>query len=267
MTVKRVRARVATTHLLPAYGGIRLTEQALRQFAEALASGSVPMRHNHDLARPSAAVIVAAGIEALDDGELAAWVEFDVPASEWEQRDSELLALGVPGGFSFTTGATFATHGNAPFDLEVCADAASFDEQSIMESVAASLHPNYSVQLGQLYQFSWAPDPKVVIEIAMAALMSSPVDLLTLMFTELTSRFLTSFQGKADKGNEHLTFEFSVRRTPKSKTTEIKIQSKDAQELAMLMREVPRILQAEGRTAHWSNSEQRWLDVPQLRSE
>jgi hypothetical protein len=38
--MRRVRARVATTHPIPADGGIRLHEEAIRQIAEAMAAAS-----------------------------------------------------------------------------------------------------------------------------------------------------------------------------------------------------------------------------------
>jgi hypothetical protein len=196
----------------------------------------------------------------MDDGELAAWVEFDVPTDEWELHESEIAALGAPGGFSYAASETFAMHGNDPYDFAVFADAGCFDQRLIMEAALASLHPRFSVKLAHLYQFSWAPEPKVVIEIAMAALMASPADLLSLMLTELCNRLLTGFQGR--NAEEHLTFDMRVHRTPKTKTTEIKIRSKDLAELTQALQQVPDILRAEGETVFWKGPEERWVPVP-----
>ena len=80
MSITRVRARLATTHPISAYGGVQLPRQVLDQVASAVASGAMPMHFGHDISRPVAVAEVQTGIEQLDDGHFAVWAEFDVDA-------------------------------------------------------------------------------------------------------------------------------------------------------------------------------------------
>ncbi len=222
--MRRIRARVATTHAIPAYGGIQLHEDAVRQIAEAMANGRVPMRFNHDLTRPLSAVTVAAGVEPTEDGHLSAWVEFDVDEREWDQYEKETQAAGAPGGMSFSTVEPFASRGNSPYGLTISADASYFHDDLIVAAAEEVLPGEWSVELARLYQFSW-----------IARIAGQP---------------------------KQPTFEFRVIRTPRSHTTEVKLTVADEDELRRAMREVPEILRAEGQVAYWDGTEGQWHQIP-----
>jgi hypothetical protein len=253
----RVRARVATTHAVPAYGGICLDERAVRQIAKAMADGTVSMQYNHDLARPSSAVTVAAGVEPTEDGHLAAWVEFDVDEHEWELFEQEKRAAGAPGGMSFSTVETFATRGKPPYDLEIAADASYFDDDLILNAAQKALPGELSVELARLYQFSWVPEPKVIFDIAEQILMALPGNLLSEYLYDLANRFRVILAGRPRRP----TFEVRVRRTPVSHSTKIKLVAADADELRRAMREIPEILRAESQAAYWDSSGDRWQQI------
>jgi hypothetical protein len=73
-----------------------LSDDAVRQIADAVLAGSVPLNYHHDLARPSATVAVQAGVETLEDGHLVAWAEIDVDEEEWRRFEEETIAAGAP---------------------------------------------------------------------------------------------------------------------------------------------------------------------------
>lgn len=254
----RVRARVATTHAIPAYGGIQLHEDAVRQIAEAMANGRVPMRFNHDLTRPLSAVTVAAGVEPTEDGHLSAWVEFDVDEREWDQYEKETQAAGAPGGMSFSTVEPFASRGNSPYGLTISADASYFHDDLIVAAAEEVLPGEWSVELARLYQFSWIPEPRVVFNLAVFILMSVPGNLLSSYLYDLANRFRARIAGQPKQP----TFEFRVIRTPRSHTTEVKLTVADEDELRRAMREVPEILRAEGQVAYWDGTEGQWHQIP-----
>ncbi|MGW4156303.1 hypothetical protein ACWEDF_24435 [Micromonospora chersina] len=256
MAIVRVRARVATTHAIPAYGGVQLAESVLHEMAETIASGGLPMRFQHDLARPIAPMNVTAGVEQMEDGELAVWTEFDIDEEVWGRFEAERLEAGAPGGFSFTATTTFATRGEPPYDLVIAADASHFPAPATI-ATAETLPPGLSVELAELFQFSWVPEPKVLIEIGMALLMSTPSDLLGLMLTEVANRL----KAQLKEDSPAPTFEVQVKRKPRSKTTKVKITAMSDEGLQQAMQQVPAILRAEGQAAYWDDQARGWQEV------
>jgi hypothetical protein len=248
---------VATTHPISAYGGLQLAESAVRQIADEMAAGKIPMQHNHDLSRPSSAVIIATGVEPTEDGHLAAWVEFDIDEDEWELYEQEKREAGAPGGMSFSTLEPFASRGEAPYEVEIAADAAYFDDAMIVSAAEEALPGELRVQLARYYQFSWIPEPKVVVDLAAQVLMSIPGDVLSAYLYDLAVRFKAKLAGKPEK----LVFELRVRRTPIFRSTKIKLVADDTDELRQAMQAIPEILRAEGQTAYWDSSEKCWVQL------
>jgi hypothetical protein len=225
--------------------------------ADALATGQVPMIFGHDMARPVRPANVQAGTERLEDGELAVWVEFDVDAETWDAWEREREAIGAPGGFSFATGETFATRGNAPYDFQITADAAHFDDDFILRAAAETLPPENSVELGRLFQFSWVPDPKVIIGVAATVLSGIPGDLLASYLYDVVKRF----RGRIGGGRRGPIFEIRVERTPRSRNTTIKIDASQTADLEAALRQVPAILRAEATSAFWDGVNSRYSEV------
>lgn len=260
MSMKRVRARVATTHAIPAYGGIRLADEAAHQMADALATGQVPMNFGHDMARPVRPANVEAGTERLEDGELAVWVEFDVDAETWDAWERQREAVGAPGGFSFTTNETFAARGGPPYDFQITADAAHFDDDFILRAAAETLPPENSVELGHLFQFSWVPDPKVVIGVATTILSGVPGNLLASYLYDLAKRFRDRMEGR----KRGPIFEIRVERTPTSQNTIVKIDTAHTADLEAALMQVPDILRAEATSAFWNDLHNRYDDADRV---
>ncbi len=224
--------------------------------AEVIASGGLPMRFQHDLARPIAPMNVTAGMEQMDDGELAVWTEFDIDEEVWGRFEAERLEAGAPGGFSFSTTETFATRGKPPYDLAIAADASYFPAPATL-ATAETLPPGLSVELAELFQFSWVPEPKVLIEIGMALLMSTPSDLLGLLLSDVANRLKAQLKEDAPAP----TFELRVSRTPKTRTTQVKITAQSDEGLHQAMQQVPDILRAEGQAAFWDDQARHWQQV------
>jgi hypothetical protein len=200
---------------------------------------------------------VRAGTERLEDGELAVWVEFDVDAETWDAWDREREAIGAPGGFSFATGDTFATRGKAPYDFQITADAAHFDDDFIVRAAAETLPPENSVELGRLFQFSWVPDPKVIIGVAASVLSEIPGDLLASYLYDLVKRF----RGRIGGGKRGPIFEIRVERTPRSRNTTIKIDTGQTADLEAALRQIPEILRAEAISAFWDGANSRYSEI------
>jgi hypothetical protein len=225
--------------------------------ADALAAGQVPMNFGHDMARPVRPINVEAGTERLEDGELAVWVEFDVDAETWDAWEREREAIGAPGGFSFTTGDTFATRGRPPYDFQITADAAHFDDDFILRAAAETLPVENSIEIGRLFQFSWVPDPKVIIGIAARVLSGIPGNLLAAYLYDLAKKFRDRMEGR----KRGPIFEIRVERTPTSRNTTVKIDTAHTSDLEAALRQVPEILRAEAISAFWDDANSRYQEI------
>jgi hypothetical protein len=167
--------------------------------------------------------------------------------------EQERVAAGAPGGFSYSTVQPFASRGSHPYGIRIAADAAFFDDDLLLHA-AASFPANFAVEVGRLYQFSWAPDPKVLIDIASQVLLGVPINVLSTYLYDVARKLWAPLS----KENRTPVFEVRVERTPTSKSTTIKIVPGSADQLRRLMREVPEILRAEGQAGYWNSTEERW---------
>ncbi|WP_433224384.1 hypothetical protein ACQP00_06230 [Dactylosporangium sp. CS-047395] len=242
---------------MPKYGGFRLSRENLEQLLPKLAQGGVPMRFNHDAHRPMDPQNVEAGIEALDDGEFALWVEFDVDEVVWREYEREVESVGAPGGFSIATTETFAARGTPPFGVKIFVEYGCFDEQSIGEAAASALPPEMPFELAWLYEFSAAESVRAVIELADATLLSIPGNILASYLYD----FMKFLRGGFAAKSRTPSFELQVKRTPTELDTTVRIVTMSDEGLSNAMRELPEILRAEGAAASWSDTDGRWKEV------
>jgi hypothetical protein len=167
MDMKRVRATLATTDLIPAYGGFRLTLEELESMLKSLNAGTVQSRLFHDSRRPLTVENVEASIEQRPDGEHALWIEFDVDECQWAEYEAERDAQGAPGGLSFTLAETFFELEGADqpegVSVTILADAGHFSDQQIQDA-ANALAGVGPVGMGRLYQFAAGPSALALIQ-------------------------------------------------------------------------------------------------------
>src|SRR5262245_16975594 len=97
-----VEARIASTHPVMKYGGIRLSEEALRELGTALNEGRTPMNFGHSPLEAIEVRDLVAKIVELEDGEHALEATFEVEEEAWKAVEGKFAAAGAPGGFSFT---------------------------------------------------------------------------------------------------------------------------------------------------------------------
>lgn len=193
-----VRAVIATTERIPAYGGVRLSKKMLEQLAESLNEDVTGMTLNHDPRRPMRVENVMASVRQRDDGEFEVWAEFDVDELAWRSHEKEKEALGAPGGMSFTMSSPLHVPGEENDDREplvrVAADAAHFDDALLLAASASS--PHYRVQPARLYQFELEPLARVICDLAPGLFASVPVNLLSSYLYDLLQHFVPTKRGE-----------------------------------------------------------------------
>lgn len=167
-------AIVATTHAVDKYGGVKLSNSALRQIAEALNGGLLPMLGHHDWTKPVRTQEIEATLVELEDGEQAVRLEGFVNQADWE-------SVGRIRGMSFSTfvpiGRADGLNPDAPA-LKLSADAGWFNDEAIGEaaSIMSELAP---VEGARLLQFSAVDDARVILEMSYPFVLTLGVGLAT----------------------------------------------------------------------------------------
>jgi hypothetical protein len=109
----------------------------------------------------------------LDDGPFAVWAEFDVDADVWAAHESEVVAAGAPGGMSISfTGPLAGRSLASDSPLVVAADGHHFDDDEIDNAVAILGRLGVDAGGEVLYQFSFEPIAKIIIDVVWPAVMS-----------------------------------------------------------------------------------------------
>lgn len=239
MSITRVRARLATTHPIPAYGGVQLPRQVLDQVASAVASGAMPMHLGHDISRPIAVADVLTGIEQLDDGHFAVWAEFDVDAEVWAAHESEVAAAGAPGGMSISfTGPLAGRSLASDSPLVVAADGHHFDDVEI--DSAAAILGRLGVDAGGevLYQFSFEPVAKVIIDVVWPVVMSLGPNLVASAIYDAARSFFRP-------GRSTVVFNICFKETRRgARRVKVHIEASNETELSAALDRLPDVLRA-----------------------
>lgn len=247
-----VDAVVATDHPLPAYGGVRISEKVLRDLAQAIRSGSLPMRIGHDIRRPLNPTVLDAKVRQRPDGYKEVWIRFSIDADEWAQFESERAATGAPGGFSFTCSERIAAlpaltaESAAPVALE--ADASHWSDEDLL-AAAENLRAIGSVSVGRRYQFALEP-------IAIVALY-----ILIPILTGLIANALYNGLQRFLRPGRPTTFQFHVERGD-GNVVDARLETDDPEALRHAVAAFDRLMNP-GQLNEWDQSEQTWKQLQQ----
>jgi len=216
-----VEAIVATSHPIPAYGGVQLGENVLQEMAGALRSGRLPMLAQHDLRRAINAVVLDARVRHRSDGYKELRARFRVDGEQWAKFEQERLAAGAPGGFSFSCSEPFAAlqplNGAPPEPgVALAADASHWSDADPL-AAAEELRRIGGVEVGRRHEFAHDPNAVVVLELT-ASLITG---VLGNAIFEALKRFL-----RRDKPT---TFHFHVEEG--GRTVDGRIETDDADAL------------------------------------
>lgn len=221
-----VTARVASTHPVAKYGGVRLSEGALRQMAAAFNSGAVPMNFDHSSLAPLQTQNLVAKIVELDDGEQALDATFEIEEEAWRTVEGEFDRAGVPGGWSFTAAEPQIRPSEDQKPLVVIsADAAAFtdaDRTVVWEAISETV----PVQVNRLFQFSAVTEVvRVIVEIWPEVAVALGVNLSSSVIYDGLKRLFS-------KGRKQTTIE--IRRNYADGTETNAIVTTDDPEVARL---------------------------------
>lgn len=152
---------IATSHPVAKYGGIRIPPETLKQMAEALNSGKVPMLAQHDPRRRLRTQQLTATVVTLPDNEQALRLTCLIHPGDLD------LIEGLR-GMSFSTSVLVkSTEGQNPDAgfVELHADAAAFNDEAIeraCETMSAAGH----TKAFRLFQFADPDQARIILDIA-----------------------------------------------------------------------------------------------------
>jgi hypothetical protein len=159
-----VKARIASTHPVEKYGGVRLDVRVLHQMATALNAGHLPMTFDHSALHPISVSNVQAQVVELEGDEYAVDATFDVDEDDWRVVQQRFDKAGVRGGFSFTGGEKQLEPSRRPALVSLAADAAAFSDEERAEAWQL-LEATGPAEVSRLYQFSAPELLRVVLDV------------------------------------------------------------------------------------------------------
>lgn len=254
MAFTRVHTRVVTTHRIPAYGGIQFDAAMLPEIAAAIASGSMPMHFGHDISRPLTIANIEAGVEQLDDGYEAVWAEFDVDSELWAAFESEVEAAGAPGGMSISVTAPLPGRSLTNTPGVVAADGHHFRDDEIDAAAAIFRQRGMQVDPEVLYQFSFEPIAKVIIDVVYPIVMALGPDIAASAIYDAAKSFFR-------RERRGIVFNVIFRESPRgTRKLKVHIEVSTEAELASALDRLPNILSA-GASGTFISQEGGTLDI------
>ena len=247
VSTERVRARIVTSHRIPAYGGFQIPEETLRAFAAGMVPGPVVWNFNHDIARPLRVILLEAGTERLDDGHLAVWGEYEVPAEGWAEHQAELKSANAPGGMSVTIMGTIddGSQANDAGWITVAADAHHFAEGEILAARDAVQSLDRNAGAAYLFQFAFEPPPTVTFEFIQAVASGVGLNIVASAVYDACKKLLVRRRGQRTPINIHFTE--SRRGTRKFS---IKIEARTPEEIRATLESLPAVVEAASSDAY-----------------
>jgi hypothetical protein len=197
------------------------------------------MHFGHDLSRPVAVADAETGIEQLEDGHFAVWAEFNVDADVWAAHEAEVVAAGAPGGMSIAfTGPLADRLPASESPLVVAADGHHFSDDDIDAAVAILSRLGAEAGGEVLYQFSFEPIAKIVIDVVWPAVMALGPDIVASAIYDAARSFFRP-------GRSGLVFNVSFKETRRgARKVKIHIEASDATELGAALQRLPDVLRA-----------------------
>jgi hypothetical protein len=210
-----VHAILATDQPLAAYGGFRLTVKALHQLAHQVMQPGAEMVVNHDRTRPVNASNVHAAVRWNERGWHEVALSFEADAKACAQFEAENMALGAPGGMSFSTCAPLAKGGTGDRPVVTIAGDAHHFSPADIEEAGMHLLAVVDVELEELFQFSSEPLAKVLVEYGCEMARTVPPD----MFASLLYNSLRGLIRKRRDAGGKTIVDFSITETPEVRIT------------------------------------------------
>ncbi len=196
---------------MEAYGGVRISETAIRSLTDALKTGSVPFGLHHDPRHRLNAGVVDAFTRHSEDGELQAVVVLEVDESEWAENGG-----GNATGLSVSTRRLLFGERKATPTVTIAADAQWFSDQQI-EAAFRDLSTALGAAHGcRLYQFALEPPAVVALVVTLQQMCTVPATLLSSYIYDGLKHFVA---------REPSIFNVTVTYEQTGKTTDVYLET------------------------------------------
>lgn len=243
---------VASTHPMTVYGGIRLSEQAVRSIAEKLRSdGAVTFGMHHDRRLTLDAVVTDVIVRTDDSGETIVEATFDVDEDEYAEKGGELV-----GGFSVTCVEAFLPSEYREPAVTLAADAGWYSDADLQRFYEFFASHGIPAQAGRLYQFSAASDAVVLLSFVGQQVATMPTGIICNYIYDSLKLFVS---GCRDSGQSDLEINFDPK-TGRAVTLHLRTSSDEA--LKAAVDKLPAIIESNsGKSYEYSDDAQEWKQI------
>jgi hypothetical protein len=157
-----VEGMIVSSERVAAYGGVRLSEEAVHSVAEQLKNGSIRFGLHHDPRLALEHEVLDVFETRGDDGILRAFARIEVDEDEWNR-------VGGPDLGGWSVSASEPAYGDQDSaSLVIAADAHWFDDAALKATYDGLQDRSDSVSVSRLYQFSAVPETVVLIELVLS---------------------------------------------------------------------------------------------------
>lgn len=262
MEVVEVKAILAGTQPMDAYGGTQLDRTVLEQMVEALRAGRLPLILQHDPTRPIAMRLIDTGIEKDGDGFEQVWIRFEVEKATWDSVQDEWARAGASasGGFSWSGSVPLTLIPEEPDatkpTVALAADAHFWTEDQILDA-ARRLSSHANVEVGQRFAFAHIPDPVVVATLYEMAKAVGAAGIWDALKT-----FLRRAPTADPLSSQETIFEFRVSEG--GRETVGRVTTDDPDVLRHAIEALNRLNAPGGAASTWNDAANSWQSPPSL---
>ncbi|QIM17148.1 hypothetical protein G7067_13205 [Leucobacter insecticola] len=167
-----VRGTLTTSDPIEAYGGVSIPPDMLRELANQMQARDIPFHVDHKLSRPIRIRGFDAFVETRQDG-----VDELKFRAEIHEDDQHLLVShsGVSATLTAPLARDLSEGHTSDAVIRISADHAWFADEALIdaeEQLAATGVDRKLIEVQRAYQFSFAPDPQIFVDVSYAIFLS-----------------------------------------------------------------------------------------------
>lgn len=248
----QIRFVVASSRPMAAYGGVRLPEQAVRDFADSVRNGRVPFGLHHDPRINLDARLIDVSVWRGDDGETVAEAAIEVDEDEYISKGGASVT-----GFSASGTTPFLGEEIADPDIVISADAAWFSDAQIRAAHVALADQGVAVRSNRLYQFSDTPPAVVLLTFVGQQIATMPTGVICNYIYDSLKNLFTRKKGVS---SDLEPSDFAVSFDPKSgRMTKLHLRTSSADIFKQAVDKLPGIIEANANHVYeYSEDRQSW---------
>lgn len=250
MALVQIIGVLASSAPMNAYGGVTISEDAIKGMANTIELGPTTLGVRHDPRHQIPARIVESFTRRGHDGYLEIVVCYEIDDADWTRYDGASMQ-----GFSISSREPFLSKGNEAVAITVSADAHWFSDHQLRQSFEQLSAVFDDVEVCRLYQFSIDPSSLVVIQLALGDLSSLGIGLLT---NYLYDALRNLVRPEKNGSREPSKFSIELTDTVNGRTVKAYVETSSERTLRHALDSLPAALRSELTQLEFSSEDHQW---------